>query len=150
MPWVAVVITIITLMSLNNNNNYLSFSSEEGPGAQLTAVAIDKDKHSPYAVRWAVDHLLLPPNSKLVLIHVRNPNFLQYRRYPFSILRITFFFFFFLLGISSNMWWVWGISLIKHFECWILNICFEKSTYFAYVCFNDKMLFFGISLDQCM
>ncbi|KAM7493461.1 hypothetical protein LguiB_028070 [Lonicera macranthoides] len=72
-------------MSLNNN--YVSSEEEEeekveveGPGAQLTAVAIDKDKHSPYAVRWAIDHLLLPPNPKLVLIHVRNPDFfLQYQ-----------------------------------------------------------------------
>ncbi|KAL6984551.1 hypothetical protein U1Q18_017927 [Sarracenia purpurea var. burkii] len=36
-----------------------------------TAVAIDKDKQSKYAVRWTIDHLL-PANSTLILIHVIN------------------------------------------------------------------------------
>ncbi|XP_021856600.2 U-box domain-containing protein 52-like isoform X2 [Spinacia oleracea] len=40
-----------------------------------TAAAVDKDKHSQYAVKWAVDHLLCN-NRMLILIHVkqRNPN----------------------------------------------------------------------------
>ncbi|KAL7165734.1 hypothetical protein ACSBR2_036583 [Camellia fascicularis] len=40
-----------------------------------TAVAIDKDKNSPYAVRWAIEHLLTA-NSNLILIHVtsRSPD----------------------------------------------------------------------------
>ncbi|KAJ4911934.1 Protein kinase protein with adenine nucleotide alpha hydrolases-like domain [Raphanus sativus] len=42
-----------------------------------TVVAIDKDKNSHYAVRWAVDHLLNSiNNSNMILVHVRlkNPN----------------------------------------------------------------------------
>ncbi|GMQ02482.1 hypothetical protein CsSME_00048688 [Camellia sinensis var. sinensis] len=40
-----------------------------------TVVAIDKDKNSPYAVRWAIEHLLTA-NSNLILIHVtsRSPD----------------------------------------------------------------------------
>ncbi|KAA8538725.1 hypothetical protein F0562_028294 [Nyssa sinensis] len=37
------------------------------------AVAVDKDKHSSYAVRWAIDHLLIT-NPTVVLIHVRIRN----------------------------------------------------------------------------
>ncbi|KAL8167866.1 hypothetical protein V2J09_009365 [Rumex salicifolius] len=36
-----------------------------------TAVAIDKDKHSQYAVRWAIDHRL-NVDPFLVLIHVKH------------------------------------------------------------------------------
>ncbi|PKA63650.1 U-box domain-containing protein 52 [Apostasia shenzhenica] len=36
----------------------------------LTAVAIDKDKNSQHAVRWAIDHLI--NTSVIVLIHVRS------------------------------------------------------------------------------
>ncbi|KAL1212713.1 U-box domain-containing protein 51 [Cardamine amara subsp. amara] len=37
-----------------------------------TVVAIDKEKHSHYAVRWAVDHLLnMIHNPALILVHVR-------------------------------------------------------------------------------
>ncbi|MQL94437.1 hypothetical protein Taro_027092 [Colocasia esculenta] len=40
--------------------------------AHSTAVAIDRDKNSQQAVKWAVDHLLI--NTPLiVLVHVRNP-----------------------------------------------------------------------------
>ncbi|KAK3011037.1 hypothetical protein RJ639_012658 [Escallonia herrerae] len=40
-------------------------------GMNPTAVAIDKDKHSHYAVRWAIDNLLGNP-PRIVLIHVRS------------------------------------------------------------------------------
>ncbi|XP_044471478.1 U-box domain-containing protein 35 [Mangifera indica] len=36
-----------------------------------TAVAIDKDKNSPHAVRWAIDHLVIS-NPLIVLIHVKH------------------------------------------------------------------------------
>ncbi|CAI9093733.1 OLC1v1029287C1 [Oldenlandia corymbosa var. corymbosa] len=38
--------------------------------ANLTAVAIDKDKNSSSAVKWAIEHLL-PSNPTIILIHVR-------------------------------------------------------------------------------
>ncbi|KAK2980125.1 hypothetical protein RJ640_019548 [Escallonia rubra] len=40
-------------------------------GMNPTAVAIDKDKHSHYAVRWAIDNLSGNP-PRIVLIHVRS------------------------------------------------------------------------------
>ncbi|CAB87673.1 putative receptor-like kinase [Arabidopsis thaliana] len=40
-----------------------------------TVVAIDKDKNSHFAVRWAVDHLFnMIINSKMILLHVRLKN----------------------------------------------------------------------------
>ncbi|CAE6097320.1 unnamed protein product [Arabidopsis arenosa] len=40
-----------------------------------TVVAIDKDKNSHYAVRWAVDHLFnMVTNAKMILVHVRLKN----------------------------------------------------------------------------
>ncbi|KAG9451802.1 hypothetical protein H6P81_004706 [Aristolochia fimbriata] len=41
--------------------------------AGTTAVAIDRDKNSQHAVKWAVDHLLIN-NPHIILIHVRNKN----------------------------------------------------------------------------
>ncbi|XP_057510734.1 U-box domain-containing protein 52-like [Actinidia eriantha] len=53
-------------------------SSSDSDGLSLpTAVAIDRDKHSPYAVRWAIENLL-PPNANLLLIHVTNRNSQQH------------------------------------------------------------------------
>ncbi|XP_009780371.1 U-box domain-containing protein 35 [Nicotiana tabacum] len=49
----------------------LSFSSDDG--SHPTIVAIDKDKHSASAVKWAVDHLVMS-NPTLVLVHVRIKN----------------------------------------------------------------------------
>ncbi|XP_024178717.1 U-box domain-containing protein 35 [Rosa chinensis] len=43
-----------------------SVAQDTGP----TLVAIDKDKHSHFAVKWAVDNLI--KTSKCILIHVRN------------------------------------------------------------------------------
>lgn len=52
-----------------------------------TVVAIDKDKNSHYAVRWAVDHLFnMVNNAKMILVHVRLKN--SNRRY----LLLIFFF----------------------------------------------------------
>ncbi|KAK8976111.1 hypothetical protein V6N11_007605 [Hibiscus sabdariffa] len=48
-------------------------SSEDNVPANTTAVAIDKEKNSHHAVRWAVDHLVVS-NPFIVLIHVRNRN----------------------------------------------------------------------------
>ncbi|GLT97245.1 hypothetical protein SLE2022_148180 [Rubroshorea leprosula] len=47
---------------------FLADSSNPPPNS--TAVAIDKDKNSPYAVRWAIDHLVIN-NPFIILIHVR-------------------------------------------------------------------------------
>ncbi|PRQ51443.1 putative rossmann-like alpha/beta/alpha sandwich protein [Rosa chinensis] len=52
-----------------------SVAQDTGP----TLVAIDKDKHSHFAVKWAVDNLI--KTSKCILIHVRNKS-LHPRRYP--------------------------------------------------------------------
>ncbi|XVF89056.1 hypothetical protein PTKIN_Ptkin19aG0100300 [Pterospermum kingtungense] len=50
------------------------FSSDDNiVPANTTAVAIDKDKNSPHAVRWAIDHLVIT-NPFIVLIHVRHKN----------------------------------------------------------------------------
>nr|GMD45915.1 U-box domain-containing protein 35-like isoform X1 [Ipomoea batatas] len=40
-------------------------------GSILTVVAVDKDKHSASAVKWAVDYLLVNNNITLILVHVR-------------------------------------------------------------------------------
>ncbi|XWS72425.1 hypothetical protein CRYUN_Cryun02cG0038400 [Craigia yunnanensis] len=49
------------------------FSSDDNVPANTTAVAIDKDKNSPHAVRWAIDNLVIT-NSFIILIHVRHKN----------------------------------------------------------------------------
>lgn len=49
-------------------------------GINPIVVAIDKDKHSSSAVKWAVDHLVIS-NPALVLVHVRMKNSPN-RRYP--------------------------------------------------------------------
>ncbi|KAJ3671141.1 hypothetical protein LUZ60_008567 [Juncus effusus] len=47
-----------------------------GPATATTAVAIDKDKNSQSAVRWAVENLTTTSNS-LILVHVVNKNALN-------------------------------------------------------------------------
>ncbi|PPD70494.1 hypothetical protein GOBAR_DD32629 [Gossypium barbadense] len=49
------------------------FSSDDNIPTNTTAVAIDKDKNSPHAVRWAIDHLVVS-NPYIILIHVRHRN----------------------------------------------------------------------------
>ncbi|KAE8667070.1 U-box domain-containing protein 51-like isoform X2 [Hibiscus syriacus] len=49
------------------------FSSDENVPGHTTAVAIDKDKNSPQAVRWAVEHLVVS-NPFVTLIHVKHKN----------------------------------------------------------------------------
>ncbi|XP_022962087.1 U-box domain-containing protein 35-like isoform X1 [Cucurbita moschata] len=44
---------------------------EDGIPLNTTAVAIDKDKNSQHAVRWAIDHLVIN-NPLIILIHVRH------------------------------------------------------------------------------
>lgn len=51
--------------------NYSANDSHSTPPIKSTAVAIDKDKNSPYAVRWAIDHLMVISNPLITLIHVR-------------------------------------------------------------------------------
>ncbi|XVF48701.1 hypothetical protein PTKIN_Ptkin03bG0211000 [Pterospermum kingtungense] len=47
--------------------------SDDNVPANTTAVAIDKDKNSQHAVRWAIDHLVVA-NPFIILIHVRHKN----------------------------------------------------------------------------
>lgn len=51
--------------------NYSANDSHSTPPIKSTAVAIDNDKNSPYAVRWAIDHLMVINNPFITLIHVR-------------------------------------------------------------------------------
>ncbi|KAL3632942.1 hypothetical protein CASFOL_025926 [Castilleja foliolosa] len=53
--------------------NFDSNSSQEGRVIISTAVAIDKDKNSQFAVKWAIDKLRLK-DKQLILVHVRNQN----------------------------------------------------------------------------
>lgn len=55
-------------------------ASEHSHAAYTTAVAIDRDKNSRLAVKWAVDTLLMN-SPAIVLIHVRSPANIS-RRYP--------------------------------------------------------------------
>ncbi|KAI5413688.1 hypothetical protein KIW84_058017, partial [Lathyrus oleraceus] len=48
----------------------MSSSSNEEEVSSSTLVAIDTDKNSKHAVKWAVDHLL-EKNSSCTLIHVK-------------------------------------------------------------------------------
>jgi hypothetical protein len=66
-----------------------------------TSVAIDKDKNSQHAVRWAVDNLA-SNNSVLVLIHVKHKNH-QYRRHPLSFL---------ILEMSAGFWYCFSLIIL--------------------------------------
>ncbi|KAF5444749.1 hypothetical protein F2P56_033856 [Juglans regia] len=48
---------------------------------KTTAVAIDKDKNSPHAVRWAMDHVAANKTNSLTVIHVRHKGSIQHRSY---------------------------------------------------------------------
>ena len=48
----------------------MGHSSGDGTNFITTAIAIDKDKNSPHAVRWAVENLL-KKNGTVFLVHVR-------------------------------------------------------------------------------
>ncbi|KAF8393592.1 hypothetical protein HHK36_021836 [Tetracentron sinense] len=83
------------------------FSTHDGRNGNITAVAIDRDKNSHFAVKWAMDHLLLN-NPHIILIHVRTRN-LQPRRYPlslfyhhYSITIIIFLDLFFFMDIAES------------------------------------------------
>lgn len=73
------------------------YSSEDGhTPVNSTVVAIDKDKNSNYAVRWAADHLFhLINNPNMILVHVRLKN----RRY----LLLNFLFFFLVLSSFTQL-----------------------------------------------
>lgn len=55
----------------------------QNPGEDPIVVAVDKDKNSSSAVKWAIDNLL-GNNQILVLIHVRVKNSPK-RRYLLSL-----------------------------------------------------------------
>lgn len=54
-------------MWLSKNNNVVN---KEGGSSGVVAVAIDKDKSSQHALKWAVDHLLQKGQS-VILVHVK-------------------------------------------------------------------------------
>jgi len=45
---------------------------------KTTAVAIDKDKNSPHAVRWAMDHVAANKSNSLTVVHVRHKGSIQH------------------------------------------------------------------------
>ncbi|KAL1829290.1 hypothetical protein ACET3Z_007702 [Daucus carota] len=49
----------------------MGHSSGDGTTFVSTAIAVDKDKNSPHAVRWAVENLV-KKNASVYLVHVRN------------------------------------------------------------------------------
>ncbi|XP_019161918.1 PREDICTED: U-box domain-containing protein 35-like [Ipomoea nil] len=51
-------------------------------GGILTVVAVDKDKHSASAVKWAVDCLLVNNNITLILVHVRTKSSAHHNSSP--------------------------------------------------------------------
>ncbi|XP_031250095.1 U-box domain-containing protein 51-like [Pistacia vera] len=51
------------------NPQHLTYDESIPPNS--TAVAIDKDKNSPHAVRWAIDHLIIS-NPLIILLHVKH------------------------------------------------------------------------------
>ncbi|GLU14300.1 hypothetical protein SLE2022_308770 [Rubroshorea leprosula] len=55
-----------------------SASSMAEEGSVLTAIAIDKDKNSQCAVKWAVDNLLTGNSFQIILVHVRNQSLHPY------------------------------------------------------------------------
>lgn len=60
-------------LGMNLSPKILEEDSEEGGrGSRMVAVAVDKDKNSEYAVKWALDRLVVKGET-LVLIHVRPP-----------------------------------------------------------------------------
>lgn len=65
--------------------NYSANDSHSTPPIKSTAVAIDNDKNSPYAVRWAIDHLMVINNPFITLIHVRPKTNHLNRRYHLSL-----------------------------------------------------------------
>lgn len=60
-------------LGINHNPEILQEEDEEGDRrSSLVAVAVDKDKNSKYAVKWALDNLVCRGET-LVLLHVRPP-----------------------------------------------------------------------------
>ncbi|VFQ79356.1 unnamed protein product [Cuscuta campestris] len=54
---------------------------DDGSAGPLTVVAVDKDKNSASAVKWAVDNLLIS-SPFLILLHVRNKSLLNQNGAP--------------------------------------------------------------------
>lgn len=63
-------------------------ASNPEEGSNTTLIAIDRDRNSQRAVKWAVDNLL-QKNSSCTLIHVRTKTF-NPRRYPSQFLLIYY------------------------------------------------------------
>lgn len=56
----------------------MSSVQQQCPTQNITMVAVDKDKNSVYAFRWALNHL---DNPLIIAAHVKHKN-LPNRRYP--------------------------------------------------------------------
>lgn len=76
-PWCFFLFLFVSQMALVPSDDAFSVMN-------ATVVAIDKDKNSQHAVRWAIDHLVFN-NPLIVIVHVRHKNH-HYRRYPPSFL----------------------------------------------------------------
>ena len=64
--------------------------TNESVTATHTVIAINRDKNSQSAVKWAVEHLFNKKNSgDCILIHVRSQS-LHPRRYPSPLLLMLF------------------------------------------------------------
>lgn len=64
-----------TMVSLGgNNHNVATVRRREGEGGgreRLIAVAIDRDKTSRYALKWAIENIVSSRNRTLKLVHVK-------------------------------------------------------------------------------
>lgn len=62
-------------------NRLLEAEDSVAPANNVVAVAIDRDKNSQYAARWAINNLLIKnKDPSLILIHVRK----EHSRCPLS------------------------------------------------------------------
>jgi hypothetical protein len=84
-------------------------SSSLEEDVNTTVIAIDKDKNSQYAVKWAVDNLLTH-SSHCILIHVRSQS-LHPSRYPFS----------FIYQHSSST-----SPLLSPWHAWMVFFCLQR------------------------
>ncbi|XP_048133374.1 uncharacterized protein LOC125314624 [Rhodamnia argentea] len=63
------------MVSLRGNNNNVVAARAEGEGGgreRLIAVAIDRDKPSRYALKWAIENVVSSSNQTLKLVHVKS------------------------------------------------------------------------------
>lgn len=69
-------------------DQYATSTNISDSGTPLMAVAIDRDKNSQHAVRWAVENLRFK-EKKVILVHVCSKQSLRSRRYSFLCMHAT-------------------------------------------------------------